>query len=77
MGGRNSSERGRELLGGTKVFNGFAVDDVQRAREFYGDTLGLKVEVLDEQNGLLTLAQRTRAPPGADRTDEFRRRAGS
>ena len=38
----------------TKAFSGFAVDDVDKAREFYGDTLGLET-VLDEENGLLTL----------------------
>ena len=26
----------------TKAYSGFAVDDVPKAREFYGDTLGLK-----------------------------------
>jgi catechol 2,3-dioxygenase-like lactoylglutathione lyase family enzyme len=36
----------------TKAFSGFAVDDVDRARAFYGETLGLKVT---EANGLLTL----------------------
>ena len=36
----------------TKAFSGFAVDDVERARAFYGDTLGLKTS---EENGLLTL----------------------
>lgn len=36
----------------TKAFSGFAVDDIQRAKEFYGDTLGLRVT---EENGLLTL----------------------
>jgi catechol 2,3-dioxygenase-like lactoylglutathione lyase family enzyme len=36
----------------TKAFSGFAVDDVGKAREFYGDTLGLKTS---EENGLLTL----------------------
>jgi catechol 2,3-dioxygenase-like lactoylglutathione lyase family enzyme len=36
----------------TKAFSGFAVDDVQKAREFYGDTLGLKTS---EEYGLLTL----------------------
>ena len=36
----------------TKAFSGFAVDDVEKAREFYGDTLGLKTS---EENGLLTL----------------------
>jgi catechol 2,3-dioxygenase-like lactoylglutathione lyase family enzyme len=36
----------------TKAYSGFAVDDVQRAREFYGETLGLKTS---EEHGLLTL----------------------
>ena len=37
----------------TNAYSGFAVDD--RAREFSGDTLGIDTEVLDEENGLLTL----------------------
>ncbi|MEU2827572.1 VOC family protein [Streptomyces lavendulae] len=36
----------------TRAFSGFAVDDIQRAKEFYGETLGLRVT---EENGLLTL----------------------
>jgi catechol 2,3-dioxygenase-like lactoylglutathione lyase family enzyme len=36
----------------TKAFSGFAVDDVQKAREFYEGTLGLKVT---EENDALTL----------------------
>jgi len=36
----------------TKAFSGFAVPDVEAARRFYGDTLGLRVS---EANGLLTL----------------------
>jgi catechol 2,3-dioxygenase-like lactoylglutathione lyase family enzyme len=36
----------------TKAFSGFAVDDVQQAREFYGDTLGIETS---EEHGLLTL----------------------
>ena len=36
----------------TKAFSGFAVDDVDKAREFYADTLGIEVS---EENGLLTL----------------------
>ena len=36
----------------TKAFSGFAVDDVAKAREFYGDTLGIRTS---EENGLLTL----------------------
>jgi catechol 2,3-dioxygenase-like lactoylglutathione lyase family enzyme len=36
----------------TKAFSGFAVDDIDKAREFYGETLGLKTS---EQHGLLFL----------------------
>jgi catechol 2,3-dioxygenase-like lactoylglutathione lyase family enzyme len=36
----------------TKAFSGFAVDDVDRARTFYADTLGLETS---EENGILTL----------------------
>ena len=39
----------------TKAYSGFAVDDLQKAHEFYGETLGLKTTVLDEQNGLMSL----------------------
>jgi predicted enzyme related to lactoylglutathione lyase len=39
----------------TKAYSGFAVDDIQSAREFYGDTLGIATEILDEENGLLSL----------------------
>jgi catechol 2,3-dioxygenase-like lactoylglutathione lyase family enzyme len=39
----------------TKAFSGFAVDDLARARAFYGETLGLRTEVLDEKNGLMVL----------------------
>jgi catechol 2,3-dioxygenase-like lactoylglutathione lyase family enzyme len=43
------------MLASSKAFSGFAVDDLDEARQFYGDTLGLEVEVLDEEHGLLTL----------------------
>jgi len=36
----------------TKAFSGFAVDDIGRAKAFYGDTLGLSVS---EENGMLML----------------------
>ena len=39
----------------TKAFSGFAVDDLQAAHRFYGETLGLKTEILDEENGLLQI----------------------
>ena len=34
----------------TQAFSGFAVDDLDRAREFYGETLGLELD--DEGPGL-------------------------
>jgi catechol 2,3-dioxygenase-like lactoylglutathione lyase family enzyme len=40
------------MFANTRAFSGFAVDDVQKAREFYGQTLGLKTS---EEYGLLTL----------------------
>ena len=36
----------------SKAFSGFAVNDIQKAKDFYGRTLGLKVS---ETNGLLHL----------------------
>ncbi len=39
----------------TEAVNSFAVDDIGKAREFYGETLGINTEVLDEENGLLSL----------------------
>jgi catechol 2,3-dioxygenase-like lactoylglutathione lyase family enzyme len=38
----------------TRAFSGFAVDDLQKANEFYGETLGIKT-TLHEQAGLLSL----------------------
>jgi catechol 2,3-dioxygenase-like lactoylglutathione lyase family enzyme len=43
------------MFANTKAYSGFAVDDLEKAREFYGETLGLKTTVLDEENGLLSL----------------------
>jgi catechol 2,3-dioxygenase-like lactoylglutathione lyase family enzyme len=43
------------MLANSKAYSGFAVDDVRKARQFYGDTLGLKTEVISEEHGLLTL----------------------
>jgi predicted enzyme related to lactoylglutathione lyase len=40
------------MLESTKAFSGFSVDDIPRAKRFYGETLGLKVT---EENGMLTL----------------------
>ena len=43
------------MLAESKAFSGFAVDDLDSAKEFYGETLGLDVELLDAGPGLLTL----------------------
>jgi catechol 2,3-dioxygenase-like lactoylglutathione lyase family enzyme len=40
------------MFANTKAFSGFAVDDVEAAREFYSGTLGLNTS---EDHGLLTL----------------------
>lgn len=40
------------MFANTKAYSGFAVDDLQQAREFYTDALGLKTS---EQYDLLTL----------------------
>ena len=40
------------MLAKSKAFSGFAVDDLDRAREFYEGTLGLEVS---DEDGLLTL----------------------
>ncbi|MFB7544849.1 VOC family protein [Streptomyces zaomyceticus] len=51
------------MFGETSAFSGFSVDDLDAARRFYGETLGLKVdeEGQDDMRMLfLTLAGRTR-----------------
>lgn len=40
------------MLAASKAFSGFSVDDIPRARAFYGKTLGLEVT---EEHGFLTL----------------------
>jgi catechol 2,3-dioxygenase-like lactoylglutathione lyase family enzyme len=36
----------------TKAFSGFSVDDIPRAKQFYSETLGLRVT---EEHGMLRL----------------------
>ena len=43
------------MLGETKATSGFAVKDMDRAREFYEETLGLRVEILDAEHGVTML----------------------
>ena len=41
------------MFANTKAFSGFAVDDLDKAREFYGETLG--IATTPEEMGILTL----------------------
>ena len=43
------------MLADSPAFSGFAVPDVEAARRFYADTLGLRTEVNQEMGGMLTL----------------------
>lgn len=43
------------MFANTKATNGFAVDDVEAARRFYGETLGLGITVLSEEHGLASI----------------------
>jgi len=43
------------VLGEAKATSGFAVDDIDAAKRFYGETLGVGVTVLDEEHGLAQL----------------------
>jgi predicted enzyme related to lactoylglutathione lyase len=40
------------MFANTKAFSGFSVDDIGKAKQFYGETLGIEVS---EANGMLTL----------------------
>jgi catechol 2,3-dioxygenase-like lactoylglutathione lyase family enzyme len=42
------------MFADTRAYSGFAVDDLEKAREFYGETLGLPITVVDEGN-LMTI----------------------
>jgi catechol 2,3-dioxygenase-like lactoylglutathione lyase family enzyme len=56
---KQSSKEGL-VLSKSKAFSGFAVDDIDKARAFYRDTLGL--DVVDDEMGILNL----RLPGGRD-----------
>lgn len=43
------------MLGETKATSGFGVADMDAAREFYGGTLGLEIEVMNEEFGVAVL----------------------
>ena len=43
------------MLNSSHAFSSFSIDDLDRAREFYGQTLGVGVEEIKEMGGLLEL----------------------
>ena len=43
------------MFANTKATNGFAVDDIEAAKQFYGETLGLGVTVLSEEHGVTSI----------------------
>lgn len=43
------------MLGQRRAMSGFAVSDLNSAREFYEGTLGAEVQVLDEEHGVAKL----------------------
>ena len=43
------------MFANTRAYSGFAVDDLGKAREFYGETLGINTTAMSEENGLMSL----------------------
>jgi predicted enzyme related to lactoylglutathione lyase len=43
------------MFANTKATNGFAVDDIEAAKQFYEETLGLGVKVLSEEFGVTAI----------------------
>lgn len=52
MGTDGDRRKGDGMFGEVEAFSGFSVDDIDAARAFYRDTLGLEVT---EENGMLGL----------------------
>lgn len=43
------------MLNSSQAFSSFSIDDLDRARQFYGQTLGVVVETIEEMGELLEL----------------------
>jgi predicted enzyme related to lactoylglutathione lyase len=43
------------MLKESKAFSGFSVNDIDKAKQFYEQTLGLEVDKMEEMGGLLTI----------------------
>ena len=44
------------MFANTETFSGFAVDDLDKAREFYGETLGIETRTDQEETLTLNLS---------------------
>jgi catechol 2,3-dioxygenase-like lactoylglutathione lyase family enzyme len=44
------------MLAKSKAFSGFSVDDIDKAKQFYGGTLGLSVEKIEDMGGMLRIS---------------------
>jgi predicted enzyme related to lactoylglutathione lyase len=54
-GRQPASEERTDMFANTKATNGFAVDDIEAAKRFYGETLGVGVTELSKEFGLISL----------------------
>ncbi|HEX3608611.1 MAG TPA: VOC family protein [Solirubrobacterales bacterium] len=43
------------MFANTKATNGFAVDDIEAAKRFYGEALGLGFKVMSEEHGVAAI----------------------
>lgn len=43
------------MFANTRAFSSFAVDDIAKARSFYGETLGVGITELDQASGVMSL----------------------
>jgi predicted enzyme related to lactoylglutathione lyase len=50
-----TDREGNLVLTDSPAFSGFSANDLEKARSFYEDTLGLRVTVMPEMGGLLRL----------------------
>jgi predicted enzyme related to lactoylglutathione lyase len=50
-----SPRKEQVVLENSKAYSGFAVDDIEKAKGFYGETLGLKTTQVSEEEGLISL----------------------
>jgi extradiol dioxygenase family protein len=45
---KSATQGGKTMFKDAKAFSGFSVDDIQKAKQFYGQSLGLEVSETPE-----------------------------